>query len=270
MTFLLNRRPELENTLMVKNRSVNRIMFLAAMTAMAVSKQGIAAVIVDVDFSDGLVPPGAFVIDDSANGVHVVPSAGNLNDTPLLLTGKANDLVAVAFYFPQVSEGRYAISWDSLVLTIQPEDKTIDGWDRSFVALLATDSTSAQVPWSLEYDASGQMLLGCCDASIPVSSTSIGAYVPGRSDHFDLLVDLDFGSYSLKVNGESKVANASLLFGALNGIVFESPGRGFRQDPAALAADNIKVQLIPEPASLSLLALVVPALIRRKHVSTHM
>jgi hypothetical protein len=216
-----------------------------------------AKTLLDLDFNDGFIPAPSTIIDDAGSGVNVAPSAGTLNDIPLVLTGTAQGLATVAFDFPTFSSGRLVFSWDSLVLSLQPEDKDIFGRDQSFIHLL--DDTA--VSWSLEYDASSQMLLGCCDSSVPVSSTPVGAYTPGQSDHFELSVDLDADTYSLAVNGELKAANLALLTGAVNRIGFSSPGRFFTDDPAALAVDNIRVELIPEPAALALLTLGLPQLV---------
>jgi hypothetical protein len=237
---------------------------LCALIALSAGLRSDAMTLLDVDFNDGLVPAPSTIIDDTGSGVQVVPSAGNLNDTPLLLTGTAQGLATVAFDFPSFSAGQLVFSWESLVLTLQPEDKDIFGRDQSFIRLL--DGTS--VPWSLEYDASGQMLLGCCNSSVPMSLTPVGAYVPGQSNHFELSVNLDSDTYSLAVNGEVKVANAALLTGAVNRIGFSSPGRFFTQNPAALAVDNIKVELVPEPSVIAQLFGAIVAIVGI-HVRLH-
>ena len=222
------------------------LLLLAASTTLFLSVEGRAAPILEVDFNDGLVPADAFVIDDSGGGVNVVAGAGNLTDTPLLLSGTSSQFAGVAFLFPQVADGRWHFAWDSLVLSRQPEDRDIYGRDQTFVVLLAQDAElRSHVPWSLEYDASGQMLLGCCNSSIPVSLTMVGSYDPDQSDHFDLYVDLDSDTYRLNVNGQPRAAGLRLLYPAVRGIAFSSPGRFFLQDPAALAVDNVRVVLVP-------------------------
>jgi hypothetical protein len=225
-----------------------------------------AEIIIDVDFNDGQMPASASVIDDGGSGVQVVASAGGLNDTPLLLTGTATELASVTFYFPQVTEGRYLFSWDSLVLIRQSEDKDIYDRDQSFVDLGADHFGMGNTTWSLEYDSSGQMLLGCCSSFGPVSVTQVGSYVPEQPDHFELYVDLESNRYSFKVNGQTRVPTAAVLYPAVNGIGFRSPGRFFLQDPAPLAVDNILVQSFPEPATIALAvsAGVVVALGRRR------
>jgi hypothetical protein len=225
--------------------------FLGALVAICIANRADGVSLLDVNFNDGVIPTLG-VIQDELSGVNVEPSAGNLSDMPLVLTGTANGLASVVFVFPQLSEGRYLFSWDSLVLSAQPEDKDVFGRDQSFVHLLGIEDNVGfvEVPWSLEYDASGQMLLGCCNSSVPVSSASIGAYVPGQSDHFELAVDLDSDTYRLRLNGALKVASSPLLAGFVNGIAFSSPGRFFTKDPAALAVDNIKVEVVPEPSTI--------------------
>lgn len=195
------------------------------------------------------------IIRDPGCTADVVASAGNLTQKPVLLDAVPTYLSSVAFYNPvQFVAGNYRVSWDSLVMTMPVDPRQ----DQGQVAIVANNGGFLEGIWQLKYDTDGAFLVN--DAT-GVHSLAV-AFTPAVSDHFDLYLDIDSGSYQLNINNNNEISGLLIAPGTFSHTVFHSNARGTELDPALFAFDN--VEITPEPASLSLFILAALALLKRK------
>ena len=170
--------------------------------------------------------PNGSIVDDGASA-EILNSVGNLADTPVLLTGRADALSTLSFINPELFEsGRWELSWDSLVTRPPTESKDVFGRDQLNILV-----SSGSGHLGLKYDVDGRLLLG---------GKPVGTFTPGISDHFDLALDLDSRTFDLSINGQPAIENGRGP-SRFEGIHFKSPGRSFQLDPAPLAFDNFRL-----------------------------
>ena len=194
------------------------------------------------------------IIRDSGCTADVVASAGDLTNKPVLLNAVPHGLSSVGFFNPvQFTVGDYQVSWDSLVMTMPIDPRP----DQGQVAIAANNGGSLESIWRLKYDTDGTFLIA--DAT---GSHTVSGFTPAVSDHFDLYLDLTNGSYQLDINNTNELAGLLIAPGTFNHTIFHSNGRGTELSLAPFAFDNLEV--IPEPATLALLALSTLVLIKRR------
>jgi hypothetical protein len=116
----------------------------------------------------------------------------------------------------------------------------------------------------VKYLASGQFSVD--DAS---GFHTVGSFSVGASDHFDLDLHLNSGTYQLFVDDESLLSGTLAGNGQFLDTYFRSNGRTGFQLPD-LAFDNLVVQSIgvPEPSSLALSAVAMLSLVAARCLRT--
>ena len=89
----------------------------------------------------------------------------------------------------------------------------------------------------------------------------------GELLQFEMEIDIDNDTYSIWKNGTQIATDLALstATSSFRGIVFRDGwAMGGNAETATYSADNILIQTVPEPATMSLLALGAAALLRRK------
>jgi hypothetical protein len=176
------------------------------------------------------------IIVDSGASVSVVASSGNLLAKPVLLHSVFGSLASVAFVGPaQLSSGNWRVSWDSAILGTPVGDPAVQA-----NVMLLDNSTTV---WALKYVASGQF-------SVQDSGGfhTLGSFVTGQSDHFDVDLHLDTGAYDFAVNGSTLISGNLAGTAFFDSVYFRSNGRTNFTLPD-LTFDNLSVAAIPEPAA---------------------
>lgn len=180
------------------------------------------------------------IIVDAGAAVTVVSSSGNLSSQPVLFHSVFNSLASAAFFNPSPpSSGNWSVSWQSLVLGTPAGDPLNQGNVQIIDSLGAT-------AWSLKYLPGGQLSIE--DAG---GFHTVGSFVTGQSDLFDVVLHLSAGTYDFLQN------NSLVLSGNLAGnnvfdfTYFRSNGRtGFTLPDMAI--DNFKVTAVPEPSTYAI------------------
>jgi hypothetical protein len=229
------------------NAKLFGLAFLAAIAAIVTIRSADGQIIYNATFNSQPLGPLATgsppdlpksIITDPGATVNLVASAGDLTDRPVVLHSVPDSLACAAFYNPSLlSSGDWRVSWDSLVLGAAVEDSL----DQPNIQLGANAATV----WGIKYVPSGQFSVEDAGGFHAVGSFSVGV-----SNHFDLHLDLDSGTYQFFVN------NMNLIYGGLivpsfDLVYFRSNGRTLVQLPD-IAFDNVQVVAVPEPCMLSI------------------
>jgi hypothetical protein len=227
---------------------------IAACAAILASRIASGQLIYDANFNSQPLGPlftgsppdlPTSIITDFRASVDVVASAGNLSDQPVLLHSVPGSLASADFANPSLlTSGDWRVSWDSLVLSTPAND------DLNQANVVIGDDTGADV-WGLKYLLSGQFSVE--DAS---GFHSIGSFVIGQSSHFDLYLHLNTGTYDFLLNNSSLISGNLASTGDFYDTYFRDNGRTGLQLPD-MAFDNLKVQSVPEPTTVSLVTLTV-------------
>ena len=237
---------------------------VALLTTLLLAQAALAQVIFDANFNAqplGTLATGSppdlpqSIITDAGATVEVVNSAGNLTDKPVLLRSVPGSLADVAFFNPtQLNSGKWRVSWDSLVLDTPVNDELI----RENVTISAMFEGHGPTVWGMTYLPNGRYFVEDSNGY-----QTVGGFTVGRSDHFDLDLDLDTRTYRLLVNNRNLIGSELAWNGEFLLTGFASNGRFGEQQPR-FAFDNFRVGALPEPAALGLICLAAVPLLRRR------
>jgi hypothetical protein len=186
--------------------------------------------------------PGFIIRDTQFDRVDAANPVGDFSSRVMLLDATAGNLSDATFFNPvQYTQGKYSVSWDSLV-TQAPVGIYQAG------VILADFNGGAPSIVGLWYDPSGAFGIGASD--FPAKYHLVGAYSVGQQQHFQFLLDLDAHSYRLLVNNTLLDSGALFDPAGFALTAFDSTGRASAGDPPPIAVDNVLVRAVPEPSAL--------------------
>lgn len=181
------------------------------------------------------------IIADTGVSVSVVATAGNLTSQPVLFHTISGSLASAAFFNPSPpTSGNWRVSWQSLVLGTPVGDPLT----QPNVQIIDPNGTSS---WSLKYLPSGQFYIE--DAG---GFHTVGSFVTGQSDLFDVELHLTTNTYDFLLNNNVLLSGSLAGNGVFDFTYFRINGRtGFALPD--LAIDNFTVSAIPEPSTYAAL-----------------
>jgi hypothetical protein len=191
-----------------------------------------------------LTRPTNVVLDfpNTGDRIEIVNAAGDLADQPVLLEARPGGISWGGFLTPDVySSGRYSIGWDSLMMALPAAEDPQPIQAIQVVTRTGDPGTPATLQiferWEMRYTPQGTF-----EVFDLTGIRTAGSYTVGQSDHFDLDLNLDTGTWDLDVNDAPLLSGTIVPPYEFGGIVFTTNGRGSASDPAALVMDNLVVE----------------------------